>query len=78
MLNLNLNTKEYCKIHISQIPDYLHRVLIIDGSGSGKTNLLLHLLVTNLQFVTTLRSLHLSLIYHQTGIDKICLNSNNY
>ena len=60
MLNLNLNTKEYCKIHISQIPDYLHRVLIIDGSGSGKTNLLL-------------RSLHFLLIYHQTGIDKICL-----
>ena len=53
MLNLNLNTKEYCKIHISQIPDDLHRVLIIDGSGSGKTNLLLHLLVTTLQFVTT-------------------------
>ena len=66
----------YCKIHISKIPDYLHRVLIIDGSESGKTNLLLHLLVTTLQFVTTFPTF--LLIYHQTGIDKTCLYSKNH
>ena len=26
------------------IPDYLHRILIIGGSGSGKTNVLLNLI----------------------------------
>ena len=27
-----------------QIPDHLHRILIIGGSGSGKTNLLFNLM----------------------------------
>ena len=47
MINLDDVTKENIKEHNSdllQILDHLHRVLVIAGSGSGKTNLLLNLI----------------------------------
>ena len=37
-------TKENIKEHCPQIPDHPYRILIIGGSGSGKTNLLFNLL----------------------------------
>ena len=46
MINLNDVTKENIKEHNShwpQIPDHLYRILIIGGSGSGKTNSLFNL-----------------------------------
>ena len=46
MFNLNDNTKVNSKQHNekwSYIPDHLYRILIIGGSGSGKTNILLNL-----------------------------------
>ena len=39
--------KKYCPIWL-EIPDYLCRMLIVRGSGSGKTNLLLNLINHNL------------------------------
>ena len=47
MFNLDDITKENNKEHnekLSYIPDHLYRVLIIGGSGSGKTNPLLNLI----------------------------------
>ena len=47
MFNLNDNTKVNNKQHNekwSYIPDHLYRILIIGGSGSGKTNILLNLI----------------------------------
>ena len=47
MFNLNDNTKVNSKQHNekwSYIPDHLYRILIIGGSGSGKTNILLNLI----------------------------------
>ena len=47
MFNLNDNTKENNKQHFekwSYIPDHWYRILIIGGSGSGKTNILLNLI----------------------------------
>ena len=46
MINLDSITNENNKEHNKKwpcIPDYLYRTLIIGGSGSGKTNALLHL-----------------------------------
>ena len=47
MINLdniiNENTEEHNK-KWPYIPDHLYRILIIDGSGSGKTNTLLNLI----------------------------------
>ena len=40
-------TKQKIKVHSpnwSQIPDHLYRILIIDGSGSGKTNSLFNII----------------------------------
>ena len=47
MFNLDDITNENNKEHNkkwSYIPDHPHRILIIDSSGSGKTNALLHLI----------------------------------
>ena len=47
MLNLDSITNENNKEHNQKwpyIPDYPYRILIIDGSGSGKTNALLNLI----------------------------------
>ena len=47
MLNFDLNTKEGIKVHNSnwpQFPNHLYRILIIGGSGFGKTNALLNLI----------------------------------
>ena len=47
MINLdnivNNNNEEYNE-KWSYIPDHPYRILIIGGSGSGKTNILLHLI----------------------------------
>ena len=47
MINLDSIANENNKEHIKKwpyIPDHPYRILIIDGSGSGKTNTLLHLI----------------------------------
>ena len=47
MINLDNVTKEKMKEHNPnwpQIPDHLYRILIIGGSGSGKTNSLFNLI----------------------------------
>ena len=47
MINLDSNTNENNKKHNEKwpyIPDNLYRILIIVGSGSGKTNTLLNLI----------------------------------
>ena len=47
MINLDSITNENNKKHNEKwpyIPDHLYRMLIIGGSGSGKTNTLLHLI----------------------------------
>ena len=47
MINFDDHTKENIKNHNSdwpQIPDDLYRILIIQGSGSGKTNSILNLI----------------------------------
>ena len=47
MINLDSNTNENNKEHNeewSYIPDHPYRILIIGGSGSGKTNALLNLI----------------------------------
>ena len=47
MLNLDNTTNENNKKHNKKcpyIPDHLYRILIIHGSGSGKTNELLNLI----------------------------------
>ena len=47
MLNLDNITNESDKIHNEKwpyIPDHPYRILIIGGSGSGKTNALLNLI----------------------------------
>ena len=47
MINLDSITNENNKGHNKKwpcIPDHLYRILIIGGSGSGKTNALLHLI----------------------------------
>ena len=47
MINLDSITKENNKKHNKKCPyisDHLYRILIIGGSGSGKTNTLLNLI----------------------------------
>ena len=47
MFNLDDITNENSKEHNekwSYIPDHLHKILIVGGSGSGKTNVLLNLI----------------------------------
>ena len=47
MFNFHYITKEDIKEHNpnwSEIPDHPYRILIIGGSGSGKTNVLLNLI----------------------------------
>ena len=47
MINLDNITNENIKKHNEKwpyIPDHLYRILIISGSGSGKTNTLLNLI----------------------------------
>ena len=47
MFNFDFTTKEYIKEHNPswpEIPDHPYRVLIVEGSGSWKTNALLNLL----------------------------------
>ena len=51
MFNVDYITKEYIKAHIPncpEIPGHSYRILIVAGSGSGKTKALLHL-ITNEQ-----------------------------
>ena len=48
MINFDDVTKENIKEHTlnwPQISHYLYRILIIGGSGSGKTNLLFNLII---------------------------------
>ena len=48
MFNFNDVTKENIKEHNLnwlQIPDHLYRILIIEGSGSGKRNSLLNFII---------------------------------
>ena len=47
MINLDSITKENNKKHNEKwpyIPHHLHRIIIIGGSGSGKTNALINLI----------------------------------
>ena len=47
MINLDSITNEKNKEHNEKwpyIPDHYYRILIIDGSGSGKTNALINLI----------------------------------
>ena len=47
MFNFNYITKEDIKEHnpnCPEIPDHLYRILIVESSGSGKTNALLNLI----------------------------------
>ena len=47
MINLDSNTNENNKEHSEKwpyIPDHSYRILIIGGSGSGKTNAMLNLI----------------------------------
>ena len=47
MINLDSITNEYNKKHNEKwpyIPDHLYRIIIIGGSGSGKTNALINLI----------------------------------
>ena len=47
MFNFGYITKEYIKEHNPkwpEIPGHLYQILIIGGSGSGKTNVLLNLI----------------------------------
>ena len=47
MINFDDVVKEETKEHnlnSLQIPDYLHRILIIGGSGSGETNSLFNII----------------------------------
>ena len=47
MINLNSITNENNKEHNEKwpfIPDHPYRIIIIDGSGSGKTNALINLI----------------------------------
>ena len=47
MINLDSITNENNKEHNEKwlfLPDHLYRILIISGSGSGKTNALLNLI----------------------------------
>ena len=47
MINLDSITKENNKNHNEKwpyIPDHLYRIVIIGGSGSGKTNALINLI----------------------------------
>ena len=47
MFNFNYITKEDIKEHnpnCPEIPDHLYRILIVEGSGSGKANALLNLI----------------------------------
>ena len=47
MINLDSLTNENNKEHNGKwpyIPDHPYRILVISGSGSGKTNILLHLI----------------------------------
>ena len=48
MINFDDVTKERIKIHnpnLPQIPDHTYRILIIGGSGSGKTNSLFNFII---------------------------------
>ena len=63
MFNLDVITNENNAEHNTKwpyIPDHPYRILIIRGSGSGKTNVLINLI----------NEQHKELV---TGIDKICL-----
>ena len=54
MINLDSITNENNKKHNEKrpyIPDHLYRILIIGGSGSGKTNVLINLI--NEQMILT-------------------------
>ena len=47
MLNSDYITTEYIKEHnlnCVEIPDHLYRILIVRGTGSGKTNALFNLI----------------------------------
>ena len=44
MINLDDITNKNNKEHTEKWPDHQYRILIIGGSGSGKTNALLNLL----------------------------------
>ena len=44
MFNFDYITKESIKEHNPKFPDHPYRVLIVRGSGSGKTNALLNLI----------------------------------
>ena len=51
MINLDRITNENNKKHNEKwpyIPDHPYNILIIGGSGSGKTNTLLHLIYNNM------------------------------
>ena len=55
MINLDSITNENNKKHNEKwpyIPDHLYRILIIGGSGSGKTNALLHLIMIQVHLLS--------------------------
>ena len=55
MFKFDYSAKEHIKEHNinwSQIPDYPYRILIAEGSGSGKPNALLNLLI---KFISLLK-----------------------
>ena len=57
MINSDYITKEDMKEHnqnLPEIPDYSCRILIVGGSGSGKTNALLNLINHKLYIDKTL------------------------
>ena len=82
MINFDDVTKENIKDYNPnqvQISDYLYRILIVGGSGSGKTNSLLNL-ISHQSDSTDLKHLnyHKTFMEHSIDIDNIYKNIEEY
>ena len=63
MKNYNQSVEINHNLNWSYIPDYPYRILIIGGSGSGKTNALLNLIKNQLTDIDKIYLYVLLLIY---------------